>query len=631
MTVSQWAFRAARKTCLSLATAVLLATSALAASSQPPTQTASVAAIVKAQQSWRQALLKQQLPGVGCFTAQYPNKTWRAAPCVKAPPGAQGRKFLKPDIVGKGTDYAATVTGTATSMTGSFNDVEGVRTITAGPGSQSNFALQLNTQLFSTPACGTRPNCQGWEQFIYSNTGSAFIQFWLINYSSNGTCPSKFWTYSKGGSGCYFNSPAASVPVQPLGNLSQISMIATATAGGNDTVALSTSPTRVYTQSYADNVLSLAQQWNGAEYNIVGDANGSAISFNPGVLIDVRLGVTSTTGVAPKCAPASVLTWVTQETNNLNLANDCTTSGNAIDYAEANTPLITGVAPTTGPATGGTLVTLTGTGFTGATSVTFFQSVFPATAVPFIVLSDSTITATTPACPPTTCDTTLFGDIITVTGPTGSGSALQGFHPFPRITGINPPSGPPGTAVTVEGNGFTLASPTFAFNGQPAGGVECSGNRNIACTMTVPTLETGPANVTFPGAPPNPPRDQFNVTGGAVTTCTFQLLSCPSGGGSQLYSITCGAPHDFYVDQSLQKTATVFTGQEAGAEQPTGVKACFPGTQNCQSYTTTATINCPIGPPIPPPHPLPNCRSCEETGRQCVVVNGGFKCVGNIQ
>ncbi len=56
-------------------------------------------------------------------------------------------------------------------------------------------------------------------------------------------------------------------------------------------------------------------------------------------------------------------------------------------------PSISGVAPSTGLTTGGTAVTITGTGFTGTTTVTFGGTA----ATSFTVVSDTQITATTPA------------------------------------------------------------------------------------------------------------------------------------------------------------------------------------------------------------------------------------------
>jgi len=101
---------------------------------------------------------------------------------------------------------------------GSFDSVTGVTSETGqvnGIGGQvpNTFSLQLNTNVFSnTPACNGAANpsqCRGWEQFVYSNAGFAFIQYWLINYAT--TCPSGWNTF---GSDCWKNGAnVVSVPV----------------------------------------------------------------------------------------------------------------------------------------------------------------------------------------------------------------------------------------------------------------------------------------------------------------------------------------------------------------------------------------------------------------------------------
>src|SRR5580704_7216741 len=57
----------------------------------------------------------------------------------------------------------------------------------------------------------------------------------------------------------------------------------------------------------------------------------------------------------------------------------------------ATLPTVSGVSPNSGPASGGTNVVISGTGFTGATYVAF-----AGTLVPFSVVDDQEITATSP-------------------------------------------------------------------------------------------------------------------------------------------------------------------------------------------------------------------------------------------
>ncbi|HUK76517.1 MAG TPA: IPT/TIG domain-containing protein [Thermoleophilia bacterium] len=64
-----------------------------------------------------------------------------------------------------------------------------------------------------------------------------------------------------------------------------------------------------------------------------------------------------------------------------------------IPTTASGAPAVTGVSPNEGPAAGGTAVTITGTGFTGATAVNFADGV--ATSV--IVVSDTEITCVAPA------------------------------------------------------------------------------------------------------------------------------------------------------------------------------------------------------------------------------------------
>ena len=70
-----------------------------------------------------------------------------------------------------------------------------------------------------------------------------------------------------------------------------------------------------------------------------------------------------------------------------------TSAADQFTYSAAAAPTVTGLSPTSGPAAGGTLVTITGTGFTGATAVDFGTTA----ATDVTVVSDTTITADSPA------------------------------------------------------------------------------------------------------------------------------------------------------------------------------------------------------------------------------------------
>ncbi len=176
----------------------------------------------------------------------------------------------------------------------------------------------------------------------------------------------------------------------------------------------------------------------------------------------------------------------------------------------APAPSVTGVSPTSGAA--GTVVTITGTGFTGATGVSFGA---PA-ATGFTVVSDTEITATAPAGTGTVD--------ITVTGPSGTSAAVAADKftypsPAPSVSGISPTSGAAGTVVTITGTGFAGATGvTFG----PAAATSFTVVSDTQITATAPA-GTGTVDivVTSPGGTsPAVPADKFTFATPPPTTTT---------------------------------------------------------------------------------------------------------------
>jgi hypothetical protein len=118
-------------------------------------------------------------------------------------------------------------------------------------------------------------------------------------------------------------------------------------------------------------------------------------------------------------------------------------------------PVITGVSPATGSPNGGTKVTISGSGFTGVSAVDF--GAMPALSFKFV--SDSQVTATSPAQSPATVD-------VAVSTPGGMSRPVQADEftyaalPVPAVTGVSPAAGPTtgGTSVTITGTGFSNAT-----------------------------------------------------------------------------------------------------------------------------------------------------------------------------
>jgi hypothetical protein len=111
-------------------------------------------------------------------------------------------------------------------------------------------------------------------------------------------------------------------------------------------------------------------------------------------------------------------------------------------------PTVTGVSPSSGPAAGGTSVTITGTDLTGATAVQFGAT--PATS--FSVDSSAQVTATTPAGSGTAD--------VTVTTPSGTSA----FNSSDRFT-YNPSTPPPSSPVVLTGAPSVHSSSAAALEG----------------------------------------------------------------------------------------------------------------------------------------------------------------------
>jgi alpha-tubulin suppressor-like RCC1 family protein len=155
-------------------------------------------------------------------------------------------------------------------------------------------------------------------------------------------------------------------------------------------------------------------------------------------------------------------------------------------------PSITKLSPTKGPAAGGTTVTITGTGLTGATKV-MFGSVSAASFKVTTVKTITSITAVSPAEVAKTVD-------VTVTTPIGT-SAISSLDHFkfgpPTVTKLTPNSGSitGGTTVTVTGTGFGLGTEAtlFKFGTTEATTVNCTSN--TSCTVTAPSHVAGIVDV----------------------------------------------------------------------------------------------------------------------------------------
>jgi IPT/TIG domain len=198
------------------------------------------------------------------------------------------------------------------------------------------------------------------------------------------------------------------------------------------------------------------------------------------------------TGTSPVAVTASIARLSPATTYNFKLVATSaggTAEGENVTFVTV-APSIKRLTPKSGPAAGGTVVTISGAGFSGATEVTFGST--PASE--FEVIGATTINAVSPA---STGSGTI--DVRVSVGATTSPLTPKDRFGFKdSITGLSPTSGPEsgGTEVTITGAGFTPGSEGLSvlFGGVAATSVECLSTSE--CIAVTPAHRHGKAKVT---------------------------------------------------------------------------------------------------------------------------------------
>lgn len=228
---------------------------------------------------------------------------------------------------------------------------------------------------------------------------------------------------------------------------------------------------------------------------------------------------------------------------------------------------ITRVAPPAGGIVGGDTVTLTGSGFTGATAVSFGGTA----AASFTVVSDTQLTAVTPAASAGAVD-------VTVTTPVGSFTAKKAFTFFDpagafAAFAISPRLIRAGDTVTLTGQALDQGTLTVTIGGETA----------VVGTRTFSTAElTVPARAAAPRVSDVVVTDGSTVTLNGAATWRITLTSAtpavgPSTGGTNVTlagaNVPAGlelkvgtfAPTNLQVPSETQVTLTTPAGSGGAA------------------------------------------------------------------
>ncbi len=220
-------------------------------------------------------------------------------------------------------------------------------------------------------------------------------------------------------------------------------------------------------------------QGGGTSVTITGSNLSETTAVRFGASTAQSFGVQSSTSVTAVSPPGSGTVGVT-----LSTPYGSTTAGAHEQFSYLHTgvvPVVKKLSAKKGPAAGGTLLTISGSTFTGATGVLFGQT--PATE--FEVQSDQSISVVSPPGISGTAE-------VTVTNQFGSSAPVSGDrfkYGKPTISSISPPGGPKagGTLLTITGSGYAPGEGTtgFVFGTGLATDVECPSTTE--CTLLTPS------------------------------------------------------------------------------------------------------------------------------------------------
>jgi len=213
----------------------------------------------------------------------------------------------------------------------------------------------------------------------------------------------------------------------------------------------------------------------GATITITGTnfVNVSSVKFNGTEVGLANIAVTSTTQLTAK-VPAGATS------GTISATTPSGTGTSAGSFTVIPPPTITSFTPTSGPA--GTSVVLTGTAFTGASSVKFNN-----TTATYTVNSATQITATVPV--------SATSGVMSVTTPGGSINSSGSFTVIlpPLISSISPTTAATGTTLTISGSNLANAT-SINFNSTVV--TTLISNTDTQIQVVVPgSLSAGAVNV----------------------------------------------------------------------------------------------------------------------------------------
>ncbi len=504
----------------------------------------------------------------------------------------------QPEVTGLNTDSGAMAGGGTLIISGTA--FTAATQVLVGDVPASSFTVNSDSQIsvsvparaaatvaitVTTPYGTSWPNPAGWYTYLAaapavtgispstgSTAGATTVSISGSNFMAAtgvlfGTVPASSFTVSGDGS-ITATSPvnaAGTVDVRivsPWGTSAIVSADQyTYTAASNVPAVTGISPTSGPTGG--GTVLALTgSSFTGASLVLFGGA--PAVSF-------VVNSATSISATAPAGVAGTIDVTVTTPQGS-----SATSSSDQFSYT-GTAPAVTAIAPASGPATGGTLVIISGSNFNGATAVTFGTTA----AASFTVDHANQVTATAPAGTAGTVHIT----VTTGHGTSATSTADQFTYTSvsaPSISAVSPNAGPMagGNLVTVTGSPFT-GTTAVSFGSVPAASFTViSGTQIVAVSPSQPS-GTVDIRVTTPGGTSSVvTADQFTYSTTAPVLASVSPASGAAAGGTSVTIVGTGfsgatavtfgsvAASSFTVNSATQITATS-PSQSAGIVEVT--------------------------------------------------------------
>ena len=307
----------------------------------------------------------------------------------------------------------------------------------------------------------------------------------------------------------------------PAGSLGSVDVTVTSPGG---TSATSNADAFTYLAAPTVSSLSPSSGPNGGGTVVTIDGSGfsgaSAVHFGANAATSFSVVSSSQiTASSPAGSLGSVDVTVTSPGGT-----SATSNADAFTYLAA--PTVSSLSPSSGPNGGGTVVTIDGSGFSGASAVHFGANA----ATSFSVVSSSQITASSPAG-------SLGSVDVTVTSPGGT-SATSNADAFtylaaPTVSSLSPSSGPNGggTVVTIDGSGFSGASAVH-FGANAATSFSVVSSSQITASSPAGSLGSVDVTVTSPGGTSATSNADAFTYLAAPTVSSLSPSSGPNGGGT---------------------------------------------------------------------------------------------------